>query len=61
MKLTKLHAIYNKMKGILKQKKARLTNNNALLIEGKKDEFLARLQLKFGKTKKKIQKIISHN
>ena len=50
---------WNETKGNLKQKFAMLTNNDVLLVEGKQDEMLGRLQIKLGKTKEEIQKIIS--
>ena len=36
-----------------------LTDNDLLLIEGKQDELIGRLQVKLGKTKEEISKIIS--
>jgi uncharacterized protein YjbJ (UPF0337 family) len=36
-----------------------LTDNDLLLVEGKQDEMLGRLQAKPGKTKEEILKIIS--
>ncbi len=50
---------WNEMKGKLKQKFAVLTDSDVLLVEGKKDEMLGRLQIKLGKTKEEIQKLIS--
>ena len=54
-----LKANWNETKGILKQKFALLTDNDLLLVEGKQDEMLGRLQKKLGKTKEEIQKIIA--
>ena len=54
-----LEAKWNEVKGKLKQKYALLTDDDVLLVEGKKDELLGRLQTKLGKTKEEIQKIIS--
>jgi uncharacterized protein YjbJ (UPF0337 family) len=45
--------------GKLKQKFAILTDNDVLLLEGKKEEILGKLQIKLGKTKEELQKIIS--
>jgi len=45
--------------GKLKQKFAILTDNDVLLLEGKKEEMLGKLQIKLGKTKEELQKIIS--
>lgn len=49
---------WNEQKGILKQKFAELTDNDFLFVEGKKDEMIGKLQLKLGKTREEIQKII---
>ena len=56
---TELKGEWNEMKGKLKQKFAMLTDSDLLLIEGKQDEMIGRLQIKLGKTKIEIQKIIS--
>lgn len=50
---------WNIIKGKLKQKFALLTDNDLLLVEGKYFELLGRLQLKLGKTKEEVQKIIT--
>jgi len=57
--ITELKGNWNETKGKLKQKFAILTDNDLLLVEGKHDEMLGRLQTKLGKTKEQIQKIIS--
>jgi uncharacterized protein YjbJ (UPF0337 family) len=57
--VTELKGNWNETKGKLKQKFAILTDNDLLLVEGKHDEMLGRLQTKLGKTKEQIQKIIS--
>ncbi len=49
---------WNKAKGRLKQKFADLTDNDLMLNDGKKDEELGKLQIKLGKTKEDLQKII---
>ena len=56
---TELKGDWNEIKGKLKQKFALLTDNDVLLIEGKKDEMLGRIQIKLGKTKEELHKIIS--
>ncbi len=56
---TELKGNWNEIKGKLKQKYAILTDNDVLLIEGKQDELLGRLQIKLGVTKEEIHKIIS--
>lgn len=50
---------WNEIKAKLKQKFAKLTNNDLMLLDGKKDELLARLQVKLGKTKEEVLNIIS--
>lgn len=57
--LTELKGNWNETKGKLKQKFAMLTDSDVLLVEGKQDEMLGRLQVKLGKTKEEIQKIIA--
>lgn len=57
--LTELKGNWNETKGKLKQKFATLTDSDMLLVEGKQDELLGRLQVKLGKTKEEIHKIIS--
>jgi uncharacterized protein YjbJ (UPF0337 family) len=57
--LTELKGNWNETKGKLKQKYALLTDNDLLLLEGKQDEMIGRLQTKLGKTKEEIHKIIS--
>ena len=50
---------WNEASGKLKQKYANLTDDDLLLIKGKEEELLGRLQKKLGKTKEEVQKIIS--
>ncbi len=56
---TDLKANWNEMKGKLKQQFALLTDDDLLLVEGKQDELLGRLQQKLGKTKEEIQQLIT--
>ena len=49
---------WNEQKGKLKQKFAVLTDNDLLYEEGKQDEMYGRLQIKLGKTKEELHKII---
>lgn len=58
--LTEFKGNWNETKGKLKQKYAILTDNDVLLVEGKQDELLGRLEMKLGKTKAEIHKIISN-
>jgi uncharacterized protein YjbJ (UPF0337 family) len=57
--LTELKGNWNETKGKLKQKFAILTDSDMLLVEGKQDEMLGRLQVKLGKTKEEIHKLIA--
>jgi uncharacterized protein YjbJ (UPF0337 family) len=57
--ITELKGNWNEIKGKLKQKFAMLTDSDVLFAEGKKDEMLGRLQIKLGKTKEEVQKIIA--
>ena len=49
---------WNEQKGKLKQKFAYLTDNDLMFAEGKKDEMLGRIQIKLGKSKEELYKII---
>jgi uncharacterized protein YjbJ (UPF0337 family) len=57
--MTEFKGNWNEIKGKLKQKYSMLTDNDLLLVDGKKDELIGRLQIKLGKTKEEIQKLIS--
>ena len=59
MNKTEIKGNWNEQKGKLKQKFAILTDNDLMFAEGKKDEMFGRLQIKLGKTKEEMQKIIS--
>ena len=59
MNTTGLQGNWEEIMGKLKQKFAILTDNDVLLLEGKKEEMLGKLQIKLGKTKEELQKIIS--
>jgi uncharacterized protein YjbJ (UPF0337 family) len=50
---------WNEQKGKLKQQFAMLTDNDLMFEEGKKEEMLGRLQIKLGKTKDELHKIIA--
>ncbi len=58
MNTTELKGKWDEQKGKLKQKFAELTDDDLLFIEGKKDEMLGKLQIKLGKTKEELHKII---
>jgi uncharacterized protein YjbJ (UPF0337 family) len=57
--LTQLKGNWNETKGKLKQQFAMLTDDDLLLVEGKQDEMLGRLQAKLGKTKEELHELIS--
>jgi uncharacterized protein YjbJ (UPF0337 family) len=59
MNTTELNGNWEQQKGKLKQKFAMLTDNDLLFAEGKKEEMLGRLEVKLGKTKEELHKIIS--
>lgn len=59
MNTTQLEGNWNEQKGKLKQQFAQLTDDDLLLVEGKKDEMLGKLQLKLGKSKEELHKLIS--
>jgi uncharacterized protein YjbJ (UPF0337 family) len=58
MNKTELKGNWNEQKGRLKQKFAVLTDNDLMFEEGKKDEMLGKLQIKLGKSKEELQKIL---
>lgn len=49
---------WDEQKGKLKQKFAKLNDNDLMFVEGKKDEMLGKLQIILGKTKEELNKII---
>ncbi len=59
MNTTELEGNWNEQKGKLKQQFAQLTDNDLLFLEGTKDEMLGKLQIKLGKSKEELFKIIS--
>lgn len=50
---------WNETKGKIKQQYAILTDDDLLLVEGKEDELIGRLQRKLSKTKKEIHQFIA--
>jgi uncharacterized protein YjbJ (UPF0337 family) len=58
MNTTEAKGNWKEQKGKLKQKFAILTDNDLMMVEGKKDEMLGRIQVKLGKTKEQLHKII---
>ena len=59
MNTIEIQANWEEQKGKLKQKFATLTDNDLLFTKGKKEEMMGRLQIKLGKTKEELFKIIS--
>jgi uncharacterized protein YjbJ (UPF0337 family) len=59
MNTTELEGNWNEQKGKLKQKFAVLTDNDLMFEEGKKEEMFGKLQIKLGKTKEELHKIIA--
>jgi uncharacterized protein YjbJ (UPF0337 family) len=57
--LTELKGNWSQIKGKLKIKFAMLTDSDLLIIKGHQDEMFKRLQLKLGKTKEEVQKLLS--
>ena len=59
MNTTEAKGKWDELKGKLKQKYATLTDNDLLFEEGRKDEMMGNIQIKLGKTKEELHKIIS--
>jgi len=49
---------WNEQKSKLKEKFAALTENDFLFVKGKKEEMIAKLQIKLGKTREELNKIL---
>ncbi len=58
MNTTELKGDWEVQKAKLKQKFAKLTDNDLLFVEGKKEEMLGKLQITLGKSKEELQKLI---
>ncbi len=59
MNTTELKGNWDEQKGKLKQKFANLTDDDLMFAEGKKEEMLGKLQIKLGKSKEEMHKLIS--
>jgi uncharacterized protein YjbJ (UPF0337 family) len=59
MNTTELKGNWNEQKGKLKKKFAVLTDNDLMFAEGKMEEMFGKLQIKLGKSKKELEKIIA--
>ena len=55
-----MHGSWDDVKGQLKQNYAELTEDDLTYAEGKEDELFGRLQVKLGKTKEEIVKLIDN-
>lgn len=58
MNTTELEGHWDEFKSKLKQKFANLTDDDLLFEEGKREEMLAKIQVKLGKSKEDFQKLI---
>jgi uncharacterized protein YjbJ (UPF0337 family) len=58
MNITEMKGNWNEQKAKLKKQFAVLTDNDLMFEEGKKDEMMAKLQVKLGQTKEQLHKII---
>ncbi|MEY3241162.1 MAG: hypothetical protein RIR11_2600 [Bacteroidota bacterium] len=58
MNTTTVKGTWNEMKGNLKKHFADLTDNDLMYAEGQKEEMLGKLQVKLGKTKDELNKIM---
>ncbi len=59
MNTTELKGNWNEQKGKLKKQFANLTDNDLMYEEGKKEEMFGKLQIKLGKSKEELHKIIA--
>ncbi len=55
-----LNENWEEQKAKLKQKFAKLTDNDLLFIDSKRQEMLSKIQIKLGKTKEELAKIIGN-
>ena len=60
MNTTELKGKWDEQKGRLKQKFATLTDNDLLFAEGKKEEMMGKIQIKLGKSKEELLKILAN-
>jgi uncharacterized protein YjbJ (UPF0337 family) len=58
MNTTEMAGKWKEQMGKMKQKFAILTDDDLMILDGKKDEMLGKLQVKLGKTKEEIHAII---
>ena len=60
MNKNKVEGNWHEKKGKLIQKFASLTENDLMFAKGKKEEMFGRLQMKLGKTKEELKRIITN-
>jgi len=58
MKTKELKGSWEEQKGKLKQKFAALTDNDLWFVKGKKEEMMEKLQIKLGKSKEELHKLL---
>jgi uncharacterized protein YjbJ (UPF0337 family) len=59
MNTYELKGIWSQQKSKLKQQFAILTENDLMFASGKKDEMLAKLQIKLGKSKEEFDRLLA--
>lgn len=59
MNKEEVKGIWDQQKGKLKKMFANLTDDDLLYAEGKKDEMLGKLEIKLGKSKSELDKIMA--
>jgi uncharacterized protein YjbJ (UPF0337 family) len=59
MNTTEIKGNWHEQKGKLKQQFAILTDSDLTYAEGKKEEMMGKIQIKLGKTKEELHKIIA--
>jgi len=59
MNTTEVKGNWNEQKGRLMEKFAVLTDNDLMYEEGRKEEMLGKLQIKLGKTKDELAKLMA--
>ncbi len=60
MNATEVKGTWEELKAKLKEKFAKITDNDLLYIDGKKEEMMGRLQIKLGKSKEELRLIIKN-
>ena len=60
MNTTDVKDTWEELKAKLQEKFAKITDNDLLYIDGKKEEMMGRLEIKLGKSKEELSKIIKN-